>query len=190
MVPIVKPATEFIAGISAGNGPLKVLDVAAGHGLFGIAIALKNPEAQIHPLDWEEVLSVAKENAEKAGVTGRYHPLPGDAFEIDFGGPYDLVLVTNFLHHFDRPTCETLAKKIRKCIAPGGKVITLEFVPNEDRISPPAAASFSMMMLGLTAAGDAYTFSEISGMYQAAGFLHNEFMEVPQSPEAIVISSL
>jgi hypothetical protein len=190
MVPIVKPATMFIAELAAGNGPLKVLDLAAGHGLFGIEVARRNPKAQIYPVDWPEVLEVAQENAQKAGVTGQYHPLPGDAFEVDFAGLYDLVLVTNFLHHFDRPTCEKLTKKIRADLAPGGKVITLEFVPNEDRVSPPAAATFSMMMLGLTPSGDAYTFREIAGMYAAAGFQHNELMEVPQSPESIVISTL
>jgi hypothetical protein len=69
------------------------------------------------------------------------------------------VLLTNFLHHFDMATCEALLRKVRAALADGGRALTLEFVPNEDRISPPEAAGFSMMMLAGTRSGDAYTFS-------------------------------
>jgi hypothetical protein len=189
MPPIVAPAAAFIGEIAAGNGPQKVLDIAAGHGLFGISIARRNPQAQVVPVDWAAVLEVAKSNAAAAGVASRYQPIVGDAFQVEFGGGYDVVLLTNFLHHFDIPTCEKLLRKIRASRAPGGKVFTVEFVPNEDRISPPAAASFSLMMLGSTPAGDAYTFSQFSRMFANAGFSSTERVDVPYSPETVVISS-
>ena len=45
-----------------------------------------------------------------------------------------------------------------------------EFVPNDDRVTPPDAARFSMMMLGTTASGDAYTYRDLERMHVAAGF--------------------
>src|SRR4029079_16714604 len=152
----------------AADRKLKVLDIAAGHGLFGIGFAQNNPQAEITALDWAAVLAVAKENAEKAGVADRYSTIPGSAFDAEFGSGYDVVLLTNFLHHFDPPTCETLLRKIRGAAAPGARVATLEFIPNEDRISPPIAASFSLMMLASTEHGDAYTFSELEQMFKNA----------------------
>jgi SAM-dependent methyltransferase len=189
MPPIVAPAAQFIAEIAASEGPQRVLDIAAGHGLFGIGIARRNPLAQIVPLDWSAVLEVAKANAAAAGVAGRYRPIVGNAFTADFGSGYDLVLLTNFLHHFDKATCETLLRKIRASLAPGGRVMTLEFVPNEDRVSPPAPATFSMMMLCTTPAGDAYTFDDLSAMFAAAGFSKSERLDVPRSPETVIVSS-
>ena len=53
------------AGADSGE-PTKVLDIAAGHGLFGIAIAKRNPKAEVVALDWRPVLEVAKENAAQA----------------------------------------------------------------------------------------------------------------------------
>ena len=147
------------------TGPMRVLDIAAGHGLFGIEIAKQNPQAHVTGLDWAPVLRVALDNARKAGVHDRYDMLPGSAFEVDFGGPYDAVLLTNFLHHFDKPTCVGLLKKVRAALKPGGRAATLEFVPNEDRVSPPMPAAFAMTMLTTTAAGDAYTLSELTAMY-------------------------
>lgn len=168
------------------NGPMHVLDIAAGHGLFGIEIAKQNPQARVTGLDWAPVLRVALKNAQKAGVQERYNMLPGSAFEVDFGGPYDAVLLTNFLHHFDQPTCVGLLKKVRGALKPGGRVATLEFVPNEDRISPPMPAGFALTMLTSTEAGDAYTLSELSAMYAQAGFTNTRAHPIPLSPHTVV----
>jgi len=58
------------------------------------------------------VLQVAQENAATAGIKDRFHALPGSAFDVEYGSGYDLVLMPNFLSHFDPPTCETLLRKV------------------------------------------------------------------------------
>jgi ubiquinone/menaquinone biosynthesis C-methylase UbiE len=190
MAPLLATPAEFIAKmVGADSGAKwKVLDIAAGHGLFGITIARHNPNAQIVAVDWAAVLEVARENAAKAGVADRITSLPGSAFEVDFGSGYDLVLLTNFLHHFDAATNETLLRKIHAALAPGGRAITLEFIPNEDRVSPPMDAMFAMMMLGSTAAGDAYTFSEYDQMFGHAGFARSEMRVLTPLPNRVIVS--
>ena len=168
--------------------PLRILDIAAGHGRFGLAFAARNPQAHITAVDWAAVLEVAKENAQQAGVADRYHTIAGSAFDVDFGGPYDLVLLTNFLHHFDAPTNETLLRKVHAALADGGRAVTLEFVPNDDRVSPPPAAMFSLVMLVGTPHGDAYTFRELQQMAANAGFTRSEFHPLPPSFNSVVIS--
>jgi len=184
MAPLVGPLGAIV--LEGRASPMRVLDIAAGHGLFGIEIAKQNPRAHIVALDWARVLDVAEENARKAGVADRYQRLPGSAFEVDFGGPYDVVLLTNFLHHFDAPTCVGLLKKVHAALKPGGISATLEFVPNEDRVTPPMAAGFSLTMLISTAAGDAYTFRELEAMHTAAGFHRIQAHPVPNSPHTVV----
>ena len=188
MVPMMFPAAKGIAEMVAGEGDLKVLDIAAGHGLFGIMIAKHNPKALITALDWPNVLAVATENAEKFGVGAQHSLLPGDAFEAEFGGPYDVVLVTNFFHHFDKPTCEKLMQKILAALAPGGRCVTLDFVPNDDRVSPPMAAGFAMMMLGTTPAGDVYTFREYETMFHNAGYASSELHLLEGVLESVIVS--
>lgn len=188
MAPLVYPSAQEIAGLVAGNKAIRVLDIAAGHGLFGIAIAQRNANAQITALDWPGVLAVASANAEKFGVAGRHSTLPGDALELDFSGPYDLVLVTNFFHHFDPPTCERLMRKIAASLAPGGQCVTLDFMPNDDRVSPPTAAAFALMMLGTTPAGNVYTFAEYDAMFRNAGFASSEFHSLQKAMQSVVLS--
>jgi len=189
MAPMQFMSANEIAAIVASDGELKVLDIAAGHGLFGIMIAQHNPKAQVTALDWANVLAVAARNAERLGVADRLTLLPGDAFALDFGGPYDLVLVTNFFHHFDVPACEGLIEKVSKCLNPGGKCLTLDFVPNDDRVSPPAAASFAMQMLGGTPSGDAYTLAEYTKMFEKAGFSSSVTHKLEKSPGTLIVST-
>jgi 2-polyprenyl-3-methyl-5-hydroxy-6-metoxy-1,4-benzoquinol methylase len=190
MAPLMAFPAELLAKlIRADNGEkCKVLDIAAGHGLFGITIARLNPKAEIVAVDWPMVLEVAQENAKAAGVADRYSRIAGSAFDVDYGSGYDIVLLTNFLHHFDKPTNEKLLKKVHAALAPGGRAVTFEFVPNEDRVSPPVAATFSMMMLGTTPSGDAYTFSEFDQMFRNAGFSSNEVHPLPPTFQQVVIS--
>ena len=185
MAPMVGPLGAVV--LEGSTAPMHVLDIAAGHGLFGIEVAKQNPQARVTGLDWAPVLRVALENARKAGVHDRYNMLPGSAFEVDYGGPYDAVLLTNFLHHFDPPTNVTLLKKVRAALKPGGRAATLEFVPNEDRVSPPMPAAFSMTMLTSTVSGDAYTLSELTTMYNDAGFGGITAHPIPMSPHTIVM---
>lgn len=177
---------EFVGG--APDRPLRVLDVAAGHGLFGIAVARRFPNARVTALDWPNVLAVATDNAAREGVADRVAILPGSAFEVDWGGPYDVVLLTNLLHHFDLPTCERLAAKAHAALAAGGRAVTLEFVPEPDRITPPATAAFALTMLATTAAGDAYTYAEYERVFAAAGFARSDFHPLPPTTQQAVVS--
>ena len=191
MAPIMMMASQGLAEIVLGNErhSMKVLDIAAGHGLFGIAVLRANPKAEVTAVDWKNVLEVAQENAKKFGVADRYKTLAGSAFDVDFGTGYDLILVPNFLHHFDEPTIDQLLKKLHRALKPGGKVATLEFVPEEDRVRPPVPAAFALIMLAETPAGDAYTRSELERMFNRAGFSRHTFHAIPPSPHSVLVST-
>jgi len=190
MAPLTRPSSEFISGlVCAEDGkPVKVLDIAAGHGMYGITVARKNPKAEIVALDWPAVLRVARENAQKFGVADRFSVREGSAFETDLGNAYDYVLLTNIFHHFDMPTCEKLMRRVHAALKPGGKAITLEFVPNEDRVTPPTAAAFSLIMLANTDSGDAYTLAEYEKMFRNTGFAKTTLHPVPDMPQQVLVS--
>jgi precorrin-6B methylase 2 len=190
MAPMMALPAQLLAKLvdPTADRKLKILDIAAGHGLYGIAFAQQNPQASVVGLDWSNVLEVAKENARNAGVGERYSTISGSAFEVDYGSDYDLVLLPNFLHHFDPPTNETLLRKVHAALVAGGRAVTVEFVPNEDRISPPESAAFSVMMLGGTPSGDAYTFRELERMSANAGFTRSEIHPLLPSVQHAVIS--
>ena len=193
MVPLMKPSAEFISDLVtrdiAKDKPFRVLDVAAGHGLFGIEIATRHPKAEVVALDWTAVLDVVSENAEKAGVADRLTRLPGNAFDVDFGEGHDVALLTNFLHHFNVATCTELLRKVYRSLNYGGRAVTLEFVPNKDRVSPPQQASFALSMLVTTVSGDAYTYKQLESMAADAGFARSELHRMQGLPQSVVVST-
>ena len=193
MAPLMFPAAQAIAQYLqkalAGESAPRVLDIAASHGMFGITIAQQNPRAQIYALDWGNVLLVAEENSRKMGVADRHHLIPGSAFDAELGNSYDAVLVTNFLHHFSPATNESLLKRFFAAMNPGAKLVILEFVPNDDRVTPPPAALFSLIMLANTDEGDAYTFSQLSRMCSNAGFRDTQLLPLEASPNMLVVAT-
>jgi ubiquinone/menaquinone biosynthesis C-methylase UbiE len=190
MMPMMFP----IAQSAAGTVPLpddrdsKVLDIAASHGMFGIAFAQRHPRTHIVGLDWNNVVQVALDNAKQFGVAGRYSTIAGDAFTSELGSGYDLILLPNFLHHFDQATCETFLAKCGRALRSGGAVGIIEFVPNDDRITPPSSASFSLIMLASTPTGDAWTLAEYKQMLANAGFAPPEAYPLLPAEHLLVLS--
>jgi 2-polyprenyl-3-methyl-5-hydroxy-6-metoxy-1,4-benzoquinol methylase len=180
MAPMMAMPAELLAKyLKVDDGrQSKVLDLAAGHGLYGIAVARHNPNCEVWAVDWPNVLQVAQDNATRAGIKDRYHALPGSAFDVEYGSGYDLVLMPNFLSHFDLPTCETLLRKVHTALKPDGRAAILAMIPNEDRVSPARPAAFALIMLASTPAGDAYTYSEYQQMLHDGGFRSSEKQEL------------
>lgn len=191
MAPMAAMDAELIAQLLSADAmpECKVLDIAAGHGMYGIALARHNPAAEIVAVDWPNVLAVARDNAKMAGIGDRYRTIEGSAFEVDFGEGYDIVLLTNFLHHFNSETNEALLRKVHRSLRADGRAVALEFVPSDDRLTPAIAAEFSLVMLASTPDGDAYTFPELERMFNRAGFQSAKIYGIPPSPETVVIGT-
>ena len=143
----------------------------------GIALARRAPQAEIVAQDWANVLKIAEAHAQASGVGDRYTLLPGDAFTVEFGKGYDVCSAKRI--------CSITLTKVRITLMrrampkSRGQLLTLEFIPNEDRVTPPIPASFSLMMLGLTPVGDAYTMQQFESMLGQAGFTQNRLNQVP-----------
>jgi precorrin-6B methylase 2 len=191
MGPMMTPAAQGAAGLVPLDPArdTRILDISASHGAYGIAFAHRNPRAHLVALDWEGVLAITEENARAAGIGDRFSKIVGDAFKVDLGRNYDVVLVPNFLHHFNLADCTRFLRRVHDALRTGGRVVIVEFVPNEDRISPAAAATFSLVMLGTTPEGDAYTFAEYRQMLTDAGFRDAQLHPLSPTAESAVIAT-
>jgi len=192
MMPIAAPAAKRVAAYVTAlpTQPRTVLDVAAGHGLYGIELARALPDAVVTAVDWAEVLAVARANAKAAQVDDRFFTIAGSAFDTEWGRDFDLVLLPNFLHHLGRDECVSLLRKIRTSLAPAGQVLAVEFVPNPDRVSPPLQAAFAFLMLVSTPSGDAYTLTDLDEIARAAGFGGATARPLPPTPQTLVVFTI
>jgi 2-polyprenyl-3-methyl-5-hydroxy-6-metoxy-1,4-benzoquinol methylase len=192
MVPFASVTAKRTAAyiVRRAMNPRRILDVAAGHGLYGIEAAAAVQEAVVTAMDWASVLDVAKRNAASAGVADRYRTIIGNAFEIDWGENYDLILLPNILHHFDRPGCVQLLGRAKKSLNPDGSLFVIDMMPNPDRVSPPEQAAFAFIMLATTPQGDAYTCEDYEAMAKEAGLVLVESRALPPTPQTLMVFGL
>ncbi len=173
--------------IEARRPGLRILDVAAGSGGYGITLAQASEGSSLTVLDWPNVAAVARRHADAMGVGDRTKVINGSAFDVDWGGPYDVVVMGNFFHHFDRASCVKIARKAKASLAEGGVFATAEFVADEERQQPGVALLFAVAMLVWSDEGNAYTFSELKGMLEEADFGTVTHQTMGDNPSSWVI---
>ena len=181
-------AKRAAAQLTTGpNPPTRVLDVAAGHGFYGIELAKASPGAVVTAVDWPSVIKFASANAKVAGVGERYHVVAGNAFEVEWGQNYDLVILANILHYLSPEECATILRKVKSSLSPRGEACAIEFVPDEDRVSPPMQAMFAFLMLATSPGGDAHTLSDYIEIAKAAGFRGAAARSLRPTPQTLVM---
>ncbi|WP_440103954.1 methyltransferase [Streptosporangium sp. H16] len=178
--PTAEVAAEALKPWAEGREKLDVLDVACGHGMYGLTLAQHNPQAQVWALDWPNVLPLTEQHAERMGVLDRLHRLPGDMFEVPLGGPYDIVLVTNVLHHFSEERAGELLNRLAPAVKPDGKIVLVGFtLGDEGPAEDPAPHLFSILMLSWTFEGEVHSIAAYDRMLAAAGFTGGRRYDVP-----------
>ncbi|MHC4607756.1 MAG: class I SAM-dependent methyltransferase [Planctomycetota bacterium] len=161
--------------IGPGAGPMKVLDVACGSGMYGVAVAEANPDAEVTLQDRADVLAHTRRNVAATDVADRVRYLEGDFFDADLGGPYDLVLISHLLRHFGKQECGKLVKRLAKAMRRGGRFLLQEFVVDDARLRRRRQLQHALMMLAWTEQGETYSFGEIRRLLIRGGFRHVEF---------------
>ncbi len=166
-------------GIPKATGPVNVLDVATGSGVWGIALAEQSPQVRVSAVDWPPVLAVTKKIAARHGVGKRLTGIPGDLLKAPFGKNFQVATLGHILHSEGRARSRRLLKKTFDALAPGGTIAIMEFLVKHDRTEPVVGLLFAVNMLVNTAEGDTFSFEEISGWLREAGFTNPRLLEVP-----------
>ncbi|WP_218952014.1 class I SAM-dependent methyltransferase [Amycolatopsis anabasis] len=187
--PTANVLTDILEPWATPRPELKVLDVACGHGVYGFSVARRFARAHVTSLDWENVLAVAASHAERFGVAARTDSIAGDMFEVPLGGPYDLALVTNVLHHFSEERATALLTRVASVVEPGGRIGLVGFttddaLPGDD----PAPHLFSVLMLAWTFEGEVHSAECYRRMLAASGFGEPVSRTVPGLPYRVLVA--
>jgi len=174
--------------VDKASGPVKVLDLAAGSGVWGIALAHLSPKVRIAAVDWPKVLETTKRVAAKHGVGDRLSTIPGDLLEANFGADYQIAILGHIIHSEGEKKSRQVLRKTLDALAPGGTIAIAEFVPNDDRTGPPNALIFAVNMLVNTEEGDTFTFAEMSNWLRDAGFVNPRQLDAP-SPSPLILAN-
>jgi len=190
---VASPAADVLADAlgpwAAERERLNVLDMACGHGLYGYTLARRQPHALIWSLDWANVLPFARKRAEAMGITARVAMIGGDMFEVPLGGPYDVVMITNVLHHFSERRATELLRRAAATLADDGKIALVGFtVGGGPPVQDAAAHLFSILMLIWTSEGEVHSAQAYERMLADAGFVNIRLHPVPGLPLRVIVA--
>jgi ubiquinone/menaquinone biosynthesis C-methylase UbiE len=185
------PAARTLAeglGLASANGTVKVLDLAAGSGVWGIALAQSSPHVRVTAVDWPGMIDVAQKVVARFGLTERFTFSPGDLASADFGSGQNVATLGHILHSEGEKRSRALLHKTFEALAPGGTIAIAEFLVNEERTGPPMSLIFAVNMLAATQEGNTYSFGEISGWLREAGFENPRTLESP-GPSPLILAN-
>lgn len=168
--------------------PVRVLDIGAGSGVWGIAVGQSSPRVHVTAVDWPGVLPIAQKTAAKFGLADRYNVIPGDLATADFGSGYNVITIGHILHSEGVERSKKLLRKCFDALAPGGTIAIQEFLTNPDRTGPPMSLIFAVNMLVNTEKGDTWSFEEIAGWLKEAGFTNPRALEAP-GPSPLILAT-
>jgi ubiquinone/menaquinone biosynthesis C-methylase UbiE len=174
--------------LPAARETVNVLDIAAGSGVWGVALAEKSPQVRVTAVDWAEVIPVTQRVAKKHGVLDRFRFITGDINSANLGGDYHVATLGHILHSEGEPRSRKLIGRVYEALRPGGTIVISEFTPNEDRTGPANTLIFALNMLVNTDEGDTYTFNEVRSWLTAAGFKDVRQLEAP-APSPLILAN-
>jgi C-methyltransferase len=180
---------EVLAPWTRQRDELAVLDVACGSGLYGLATASTHRRARLTLLDWGNVLETARGNVAAFGLEDRTDYIDGDAFETDLGGPYDLIIVSHFFHHFSEARCRQALRRFAAALKRGGRIAINEFAATaENPADEPFPALFSVAMLAWTREGGAHTVADYTRWLTESGFAAPEIHDGRGLPSRSIVA--
>jgi ubiquinone/menaquinone biosynthesis C-methylase UbiE len=175
-------------GVATGAGPVSVLDLAAGSGVWGVALAEASPHVRVTAVDWPAVLPVTRRVAARHGVANRFRFIEGDVLAADFGRGYHVATLGHILHSEGEERSRQLLRKTFDAMAPGGTAVIAEFVADEGRTDRPDALIFAVTMLVNTDAGGTFTFGEMAAWLADAGFVNVRELDAP-GPAPLILAT-
>lgn len=168
--------------------PVRVLDLAAGSGVWGIAVAQSSKRVTVTAVDWAGVLPATKKMVARFGLSDRYTFVAGDLDSANFGQGHNVATLGHILHSEGETRSRKLLRKTFDALAPGGTIAIQEFLVNEDRTGPVVSLLFAGNMLVNTDEGDTYSFEEISAWLKEAGFTNPRLLDVP-GPSPLILAT-
>src|SRR3989454_3662189 len=185
------PAAQKLADhlkIAKMENEVRVLDLAAGSGIWGIALAQKSPRVQVTAVDWAGMIPTTKRITQKFGVEDRFKFIEGDLLEADFGEGYDIATLGHILHSEGEERSRKLLKKTANALESGGTIAIGEWLVNDERTEPLNGLMFAVNMMVNTESGDTFSFNEIKRWLKDAGFKNARTLEAP-GPAPLVLAT-
>jgi SAM-dependent methyltransferase len=164
-------ALEVVWRTPMPKNPQDMLDVGGSHGLFSVAFCRRYRNLRSIVLDIPEAVKHAAPILAKEGMGDRVVHRAGDALTDDLGtNMWDLVFISQFVHHFDATANRDLVQRAARALRPGG------YLAIQDMLRPSLGKEAVLVLLSdlyfaNTSKSGSWSLKEIADWQHAAGLV-------------------
>jgi ubiquinone/menaquinone biosynthesis C-methylase UbiE len=176
-------------GVQSTSVPISILDLAAGSGVWSVAIAQQSPQIRVTAVDWPGVIPVTQKVTARYGLADRYTFVAGDLHDANFGQGHTIATLGHILHSEGESRSRRLLRKTFEALAPGGTIAIAEILVDAKRRAAVPALIFAVNMLVNSDEGDTFSFDEIRGWLQDAGFEGVRTIEAPGLAPLLILAT-
>jgi SAM-dependent methyltransferase len=163
-------AGEAVKRMPVPKGARRMLDIGGSHGYYSVALCRRHEGLRSEVLDLPAAVERAAPLLAAEGMGDRVVHRAGDALTSDLGtGAYDLVLISQLVHHFTAEQNRELAARVAAALRPGGVFAVLdEFRPRTPKDAGQLGALLEFYF-AMTSESGTWAVEEITGWQRQAG---------------------
>ena len=159
--------------------PAEMLDIGGSHGLCSVELCRKYPTLKSTILDLPQAVEKAQPILVKYNMGNRINYWAGNALTDDFGeNRYDLILISNLMHHFNAEQNTTVSQKAVKALKPGGYFVIQEFLRPETSSHMSPVGAFLDFAFNLVSTANSWNVNELKDFQQKAGLTHYKVINI------------
>ena len=181
-------APEVIRRTPVPKGATAMLDVGGSHGYISVAMCRKYPRLRAVVLDLPSAVEHAAPILAREQMGDRVVHRAGDALADDLGtSAWDVVYVSQLLHHFGASANREFARKVARALRPGGVFVVLELIRPA---SPGAGGQVGALLdlyFALTSQSGTWSVDEIAAWQREAGLTPGKPIPLRSVPGAVEV---
>lgn len=149
----------------------RVLDMFAGSGAWGIAMALRHPQVEVVARDEPILLETVRERVQQFGLEERFILQTTEADEHSFEPEsFNLIIVSHACRFLGARKSQELLRECYRLLQPEGKLLLVDVMANNERTGPPTALVIQLSLFLNTQEGDIFTATQFHTWLKAVGF--------------------
>jgi SAM-dependent methyltransferase len=181
-------APEIVRRTPLSTGATRMLDIGGSHGFISVAMCRRYPALTAIVLDLPDAVVHAAPLLAKEDMGVRVVHRAGNALTEDLGdAQWDLVYISQLLHHFDETTNRALMQRVARALKPGGVVSVVELVRASSPGESGQVGALLDLYFALTSQSGTWSVDEIADWQHAAGLVVKRPIRLQTVPGAVEI---
>ena len=165
-------AQEVVQRLPLKSGERRMLDIGGAHGFYSVAMCRKHPNLSAVILDLPAAIAHAAPILAAEGIRDRVRHQAGNALTDELGNDaYDLILISNLVHHFTPEQNCDLTIRAARALRPGGVLTIQELIRPESPNSGDQVGQVLNLFFALTSTSGTWAVAEIQGWVREAGLM-------------------